>query len=1150
MTVARLIAYLNSLGIRVWLEDGQLRYQAPKGAMTAEVRAEIVARKTALMDFLRQAQQTAEQPIPSAQRPAMIPLSFTQEQLWFQSQLEGSSATYNTPSRIRLQGMLDVSALERSLQEINRRHEVLRTSFHQANGQIYQKIASANFTLTQVVLGGGAEDAQDTHQEERLQQLIQAEAGRPFDLTAGTLWRATLVQLSTQEHILVLTFHHIAFDGWSMGVFNHELSVLYESYRNGQSSALPETPIQYADYAIWQQGEWVEQVQDQQVAYWQAQLQGALTQLPLPTDYPRPAQQSFRGENHAFAIPETVMRQLKHLSQEMDVTLFMTMQAAYAALLYRYTGQEDILIGSPIANRQRAELASLIGYFSNLLVFRNNLSSSVEADNSLTFRQLLKRVRPMAQDAYAHQEIPFELLVNALKIERTLSHHQLFQTLFSIEGRTQEQSLVLAGLTVTFLDADVPVAKCDLALMVHEDEDAYIGNWEYSTDLFAPATIERMTDHWLTLLASIAANPDGVIATLPMLTAAERQQIVHDWNDTATSYPDDKCFHHLFEEQAERTPDALAVVFDAATESEPITLTYRVLNERANQLAHYLRAQGVGPEVLVGLCVERSAEMIVALLAILKAGGAYVPLDPAYPQERLAFMMTDSGVSLIVTQEKFVATLPSVPSTLLCLDTTDLDAQPTVNPDVEMTPENLAYIIYTSGSTGTPKGVLIEHRGLCNTTETQVQAFGLGPQDRHLLFFSLSFDGCTADVILALRVGAALYMAPQQEILPGPPLHDFLQRHEITSLILTPTALAPVPATDLLNLHTVIVAGETCSADLVARWLPNRRFMNLYGATEASIFSTVAHCTDDGSVPSVGRPLVNNQLYVLDAHLQPVSVGVPGEIYLGGVGVARGYHNRPDLNRERFIDNPFSAGRLYKTGDLGRFRHDGEIEFIGRADNQIKVRGFRIELDEIETILAQHPSVREAAVVTRESEDGVKQLDAYVVTTEPTDATMLREYLAKTLPDYMVPSTMTMLDVLPLTVNGKLDRKALPEPMSQMQYVAPQNEIQRQLTTVWQGLLKVEQIGVHDNFFDLGGHSLLIAQLHTELQTIYDQEIDVTDLFQYPTVSTFATHLQKTIVQRSETKTTADRQQERAKARQYRQQKRQQRRQQRQKAQN
>ncbi|WP_445627743.1 amino acid adenylation domain-containing protein [Nostoc sp. DSM 114167] len=921
---------------------------------------------------LQQQDLTTSAILPKA-RDAELPLSYAQQRLWFLDKLNPNSAFYNLLLALRLAGTLNRTALEQSLQEIIYRHEALRTNFITVDGEPVQVIREQGIkSREQGILSiVDLQNLATGEKEIALQQLAQEQGQRPFNLADESLIRTTLVALSETEHALLIFIHHIVFDGWSMGVFVRELMALYNAYSQGQPSPLAPLPIQYADFAIWQK-QWLQgNVLQSQLSYWQQQLANAPALLLLPTDRPRPAVQTFAGTYQKFALSVELTDRLVKLSQEQSCTLFMTLLAAYDTLLYRYTGQSDILVGSPIANRDRSEIEGLIGFFVNTLVLRTDLSGNP------SFSELLLRVREVALGAYAHQNLPFEMLVEALQPERNLSHTPLFQVVFNLQN-SPVQELELAGLTVSSLPVESTATKDDLGLSIENTSQGLVGVWEYNTDLFDASTIERMSGHFVTLLEGIVANPQERIAQLPLLTKSEQQQLLVEWNNTQVDYPQDKCIHQLFEEQVQHTPDAVAVVF------ENQQLTYHQLNCRANQLAHYLHSLDVKPDTLVGICVERSIEMVIGLLGILKAGGAYLPLDPEYPTERLRFMLEDAQVSVLLTQQQLIDKLPPNQAQVVFLEEvcSEIAQNNQHNLTTGVKAFHLANVIYTSGSTGRPKGVMVQHQGLCNLAQAQKTTFGLDFDSRVLQFASFSFDASISEILMALFSGATLYLGSKDSLLPGKPLIERLRDYSITHITLPPSALAVMPVEELPALQTIIVAGEASSVELIKQWSVGRNFFNAYGPTEASVCATIAKCTPLDEKISIGRAIANTQVYILDENLQPVPIGIPGELHIGGVGLARGYLNRPELTQEKFISNPFSDeahSRLYKTGDLARYLNDGSIEFLGRIDHQVKIRGYRIELQEIENVLSQQPGVQEAVVVAREDQPDDKRLVAYVV---------------------------------------------------------------------------------------------------------------------------------------------------------------------------
>jgi amino acid adenylation domain-containing protein len=1036
------------------------------------------------------------------------PLSYAQQRLWFLAQLEADSATYNLPIAYELTGRLDVPTLERGLNEIIRRHEALRTTFTIQDGEPVQVVAptlALRLPFVDLTHLAGKE------QWEELRRRANEYVRQPFDLERGPLVRASLVKLSDETHYLIVLMHHIIGDAWSMGIIISELSALYRAFLAGEPSPLAELPIQYADFAVWQR-EWLAaDAMQRQLAYWKRKLAGAIPVLQLPTDRPRPSVPTYHGGSQFLHLPDDVSRGVKELSQREGVTLFMTLLAAFNVLLYRYTGQTDISVGTPLAGRSRPEAEPLIGLFLNPVVLRTDLSGNP------SFRELLGRVREEMLEAHANQDVPFEKLVAELQPERTAVHTPLFQVMFILQNAPMEESAAAADLVISLsnLDADTGAAKFDLTVSLEETDDHLLSYWDYKTDLFEHATITRMFGHLRALLEAVVANPDRRLSEIAILDEDERRRLLVETNATAAPFDADACAHELFEAQAARTPAAVALVLEDAR------VTYGELNARANRLARHLRRLGVAPGDIVGLHLERSVEMIVALLAVLKAGGAYLPLDPAYPAGRVRFMLEDSGARLLLTEQRLAASLPAECGRVVALDAERhaFEDESGENLPPAATPSDLAYIIYTSGSTGQPKGVMIEHRGLCNFADALARAFEIDAGSRVLQFAPFSFDASVLEVFTALTVGASLVLAPQTSLLPGRALIELLREQSITAVLLPPAALAALPDAELEALRTLIVGGDECPVEVARRWAAGRRFVNAYGPTEATICATVAVCDAFADKLPVGLPIQNTEVYLLDDDGQPVPVVVPGELHIGGVGLARGYLNRPDLTAERFVPHPFSrvpGARLYKTGDLARFRPDGQIEILGRRDRQAKVRGFRIEPGEIEAALVTHPDVREAAVVTHEESPSQKRLVAYTVAAgeRAPEAEALRQHLKASLPSYMIPSAFVPLDALPLTPSGKVDRGRLPAPGGARPelaqgYVAPRTELEKMLAEMWQTVLRVSEVGVHDNFFDLGGDSIHAAIFINSLQKRLGVVVYVVAIFDAPTIAALAAHLEE-----------------------------------------
>ncbi|MUG97805.1 amino acid adenylation domain-containing protein [Scytonema sp. UIC 10036] len=1071
-----------------------------------------------------------EQTIPIRDENSSIPLSFAQQRLWFLEQLEPNSSFYHIPEVLQLQGTLNIAVLQQSLDAIVARHESLRTNFISLDGNPVQTISEPQSVELKII---DLQNSSESNRSSAVQNLLKNEAKRPFDLTSDLMLRGCLLQLSPQEHILLLVIHHIAADAWSMGILYDELTTLYKAFLDGQPNPLPKLPIQYADYAVWQR-QWLRgEVLENQINYWKQQLAGATPVLELPTDKPRPPIQAYRGAKEYFVLPQRLLSALQKLSRQEGVTLFMTLLAAFQTLLYRYTGQEDILVGSPTTNRSRAEIEGLIGFFINTLVLRTDLSGNP------TFRELLQKVRKVAISANVNQDLPFEKLVEELQPERSLSYNPLFQVMFTLN--TPKQSFELPGLSIAPLELCLSTSKFDLTLFAEETEQGLRLIWEYNTDLFEQATITRMSGHLQTTLEGIVANPQQRISELPLLTETEKNQLLVEWNNTKADYTLE-CIDKLFEAQVERTPNAVAVEF------ENQQLTYRELNNRANQLAHYLQSFGVGPDVAVGICIQRSLEMVVGLLGILKAGGAYVPLDPAYPQDRLSFMLSDSQVTVLLTSEKLATALPKHNAQTICLDThwatINQESKENLVSGVQL--ENLAYIIYTSGSTGKPKGVAMKQLPLCNLIFWQLENTTVSTDAKTLQFSPISFDVSFQEMFATWCSGGTLVLIAEDLRRDASALLDFLKQKEINRLFLPFVALqqlAEVAAASLSvpsSLQEIITAGEqlqtTPALINLFEKLPQCKLHNHYGPSESHVVTTFTlpdRVKNWSVLPPIGRPIANTSIYILDSNLQPVPTGVPGELYIGGVALARGYLNRPELTAEKFIFNPFDdsglpiphfrlepddgnpkskiqnpkSNRLYKTGDLARFLPDGNIEYLGRIDNQVKIRGFRIELGELEALLSKHLSVHQAVVIVRQDIPGDKRLVAYIVPDQDSVPTVseLRSFLKEQLPEYMVPSAFVVLDTLPLTPSGKVNRRALPAPditnlESERNYIAPRNEVEQQLAQIWEEILGFQPIGVKDNFFDIGGHSLLAVKLFSKIEKELGKKLPLATLFQSSTI--------------------------------------------------
>jgi amino acid adenylation domain-containing protein len=1024
---------------------------------------------------------------------SLFPLSFAQERIWLLDQLEPNSATYNVPMPTRIRGRLDEGVLCRALNEIVQRHEPLRTTIAIMDAEPVQVIASrCRLEVPLTDLSGLSR----SERENKALQLVREDARKPFNLSKDLMIRAHLLRLEEEEHILAVNIHHIATDGWSSGIFYKELHSIYEAFLKGNESPLPELTIQYADFGVWQR-QWLQgAVLEKQLSFWKRELAEAPALVELPSDLPRPAVQTYRGAQEEFELDKKLTAELKELSRREKCTLFMVLITAFKVLIHRYTGMTDILVGSPIANRNQKEIEGLIGFFSNTLVLRSDLSGTP------TFREVLSRVREVMLNAYAQQDLPFEKLVEELQPVRDPSYSPLFQLLFSLQN-TPPSVNESENLKLEPFEVDNGTTKFDLTMDLVETHRGVSGKIEYATDLFLPDTIRRMIGHWKVLLDGIVANPEERISKLPILTVAETQQLVQEWNATTREYPKQSCVQELVEAQAARTPAAVAVEFEGRK------ITFAELNLRANQTARRLMAAGVGVGVKVGICLERSIELVVGLLAITKAGGAYIPLDPNYPRERLNFIVEDSQLKVLLTQKSLATGWGEITSKGLkglCIDDGSSEKESGANPGCKHSAESTAYVLYTSGSTGKPKGVQISHRALVNFLISMREEPGITEKDVWLAVTTLSFDIAGLELWLPLTTGAKILVVSSSAAMDGKRLMGLLEQASI---------MQATPATWRLLIEAgwkgnsklkVLCGGEAWSEELAAQ-LHSRcgELWNMYGPTETTIWSAAVR-VKPGEAPRIGPPIANTQLYVLDKALQVVPIGVAGELHIGGDGLSSGYWQRDELTKEKFIDDPFNPGRkLYKTGDLVCCRPGRRIEFLGRMDNQVKVRGYRIELGEIQSLLSQHPEVREAVVVVREDSPGEKRIVAYVVPREASSCNteQLREMLKQKLPDYMVPSVVMKLQSLPMTPNRKVDQKALPTPgleAFETKFIAPRDPLELQLAQLWEKIFGISPIGIRDNFFQLGGHSLLAVRLFTQIEKLTGKNLPLVTLFQSPTI--------------------------------------------------
>ncbi|WP_431262150.1 amino acid adenylation domain-containing protein [Roseateles chitinivorans] len=1056
--------------------------------------------------------------IERADRSGTLPVSYAQQRLWFLDRLDAAAgAAYHMPVALRLSGALNREALQATLDGLVRRHEILRTRFASVDGQTVQLIdgPDTGFRLQEVDLSTLAEP----QRTRTVEQLSEQEQRAPFDLAQGPLIRGQLLKLDEQEHILLLTQHHIISDGWSTGIMVREVSALYEAHSQGSEETLPPLPIQYADYAVWQR-QWLQgEVLQQQSQYWKRELAGAPALLELPTDRARPAEQSYEGAQWNFEIPQALTSGLRALAQSQGATLFMTLLAGWSVLLSRLSGQKDIVVGTPVANRQRSEVEGLIGFFVNTLALR------VRLDDDPTVQALLQQVKAGTLAAYEHQDLPFEQVVEALQPQRSLSHSPLFQNMLSLNNTPVQGALQLSGLRISTLGQQGGSTQFDLSLALTETPEGLSATLSYASALYEPASIERLAGYWLTLLQGVVASPQGRVSALPLLSQDQRQQLLETFNATARAYPQDERIHALFEEQARVRPQATALVF------EQQQLSYAELNARANQVAHRLLALGIQPDDRVAICLHRGVEMVVGLLGILKSGAAYVPLDPAYPAARLAYMLQDSEPAAVLTQQALVQDMRqgvAIGVPVLALDGAEaalLKEQPSHDPDpvrLGLTASHLAYIIYTSGSTGQPKGVMVEHRGVVNRLRWMQEALDLRPDEAVLQKTPFGFDVSVWEFFWPLMIGARLVMARPEGHKDPAYLCAVIRDTRVTTIHFVPSMLqqflAYEGAASCEGLRRVVCSGEELPAALARQLLsalPGAQLHNLYGPTEASVDVTVWTCARDDDRPFVpiGRPIANTALYVLDPQGQPTPLGVSGELHIAGVQVARGYWNRPELTQQRFVPDPFAAragARMYKTGDLARWLPDGSIDYLGRNDHQVKIRGFRIELGEIEARLAQCPGVREAVVIARPGPLEDRRLVAYLTAHagQPLEVAPLRDHLRSALPDYMVPSAFVVMEALPLTPNGKLDRQALPAPdqasLTTQAFEAPADAVEGTIARIWQDLLGVPRVGRHDRFFELGGHSLLAVQMASRLRAELQVDVPLRQLFEHEALKDLA----------------------------------------------
>ena len=1068
--------------------------------------------------------------------PGPHPLSFTQRRIWFLQQFDIESAAYNDPTALHIKGPLNIPVLERTFNEILRRHQVLRMTFQASKGQPVQSLHPGE-TLTISVIpleewGGNDPGKTNMTKEELVRAFVNWYSSRPFDLSGDMLIRPTILKREAEDFILVVNIHHIVLDGWSKGIMLQELMTLYEAFSEGKPSPLPELPVQYTDYVYWHH-EWVQgKLYENQLAYWKKNLAGAPPLLEIPTDFPRPNLPSGGGSLEPFSFTRQKLQALNDLARREEVTFFMLMMAAYNTLLYRYSSQEDILVGTPIAGRHRMELENLIGLFVNTLVIRTDLSGNP------TFKTVLGRIRTTALQAYSNQDIPFEKLVEELNPQRNLSITPLFQVMFQLQNAPMPPAQ-LSGLTITPIQIDTGYSQVDLSLTLWEENDMMKGTFEYNTDLFNSSSIQRMIGHFQVLLEGILADVHMEITQFPLMTEEEKHRLLVEWNETEEEYPRDLCIYQLVESCRQKYPEEGAVTFAEQR------LTYNRLGDRANRLAHLLRKMKIGEERLVGICMENSLELIIGVIGILKAGSAYIPMDPTYPDDRLITILNDARPPVLITQTSFLNRFAGYRGEILVLDQNDtnLEKENSDNCLNDCQPNDAACVIYTSGSTGEPKGIMMSNRNIVNLVYSFLRSYTPGPGDNILPLTSIASASFVGEILPMLSSGGGIVLADKVHFLDMKKLTQLLSEYGVTILSTVPSMIARLNNSEWNpgRLRLLLSGGEALSAGDIDRLWKTVTIVNGYGLTEATICSTYIILSQENTNPaknpviSVGKPIINTQVYILDRQNRPVPTGVSGEMVIGGDGITRGYLNNPEMTAEKYIMNPFRLNRsymshktyyskkLFKTGDLGAWQEDGTIKFLGRMDTQVQVHGYRIELSEIENHLGLHPDLQDVAVIDREVAPGDRRLVAYFVVKSENgrkrispNSNLLRDWLGKRIPDYMIPGIFAEIETMPLNANGKVKTDALPlpsldRPELEVDYKAPQTAVEKAIAGIWQEFLHLEKIGINDNFFDLGGHSLLLTQVHSRLSEMYmdKKELTIVDLFRFPTIYTLARHIEE-----------------------------------------
>ena len=1115
MSTVEFLSRLREIGIQLWLEGDALRYQAPRGVVTNELLNEIATRKSDVIDFLKQINNeiaAVKEQIPMVSRDDRneLPLSFSQQSMWFFDRFSKSNPVFNICNVVQMNGLLDKDSLKKAINEIVIRHEILRTTFENIDGMPVQIIHAASpIEIPEIDF----RNIPDVELEYKLKTAIKEEARRIFNLEQGPLFRFCLFVLNENKYVFSMTIHHIISDAWSNTILIGELFKLYESYIKGVRLTLPQIQIQYADYSTWERKRYQNNIPEELLEYWSKQLANPTT-LQLPVDFPRPKSKDYEGGFQAITVTPFICDKLKTICKTEGATLFMVVLSAFQTLLHRYSGQPDIFTGTVVANRNRMEVENLAGFFMNTLVLRTSF------ENEPSFIEVLRRVKKMTLDAYTHQELPFDKLLEEIKPERDVSMTPLFQVMFILHN-TQKLELELPGLKMRQLAVESDMAPFDLRLQLTETDDGLVGGFDFSTALFKHATVKRMSEHLLNIIEYIANTPYTKISEIPMLTEAEQSQIIDAFNNTYAYYPKDRAIYQFFEEQAERIPDSVAVIF------EDKQLTYKQLNEKSNQLARVLQAKGVTQGSIIGIMLERSIEMIIGIMAIEKASGTYLPIDPHYPEDRIKFILEDSCTCILLSNKEFDSIDTLVGTEKIFLEDESLYTGDNFNLNCKVDTEGIAYIIYTSGSTGRPKGTMIKHHSLINRLNWMQKQYPIGSNDTILQKTTFTFDVSVWEMFWWGMQGARVcFLESGAEKDPGK-IVAAIEKNNINTIHFVPSMLSVFleylkdtgEAGRVLCLKQVFASGEALTPTQVGLFnsiMGNNgtKLTNLYGPTEATIDVSYFDCDIDtcaNSVP-IGKPIDNIQLYVTDRELNLQPVGVPGELCIAGAGLAEGYLNRPDLTQEKFVDNPFKLGeKLYRTGDLVKWREDGNIEYLGRMDFQVKIRGLRIELGEIENAILLHADIKECVVKAWEKKPGDLHLVAYIVydKEKSMEALVVQRFLEKTLPEYMIPRIYVFLEAMPLSLNGKVDRKALPKPVleKRIEYAAPRNNLESIITKIWKDELGLDNIGINDNFFEVGGHSLLLTRVHSRLNKQFERDFPLIDLFTHSTISSLAKYI-------------------------------------------